>query len=365
MSLIGRFEHLPKRPKSDQARPLLEKIASQVKPIMTKRSWTVGTLAEFLPSDPSLLGNNMNRGQRINLRLRPPGSEGDFYEYDQLVLVMLHELTHNEFGPHDAKFYKLLGELEEEYYDLKRKGFSGEGFHSSGNNLSGIKRDEYAGRLTGLQAAERRLAAQRKIGKGGVLGGRGTAGRSVREVLAEAAERRIRDDKACSAEGSKAVEEEVRKAAEESVGIDAIDLTGEDGDDAGPFTPISTSTSTPSSIGPIRPTHRSGTIASSSSSTSASTSKPPTSRKQPPSSSIPGPSKPIRQPPLPAHEQPTEWSCPTCTLLNPLHHLSCDACATERPPHVKTGWFCGVCGEGPVSWDRWSCEGCGVVRTFG
>lgn len=61
----------------------------------------------------------------------------------------------------------------------------GEGFHSSGNNLSGIKRDEYAGRLTGLQAAERRLAAQRKIGKGGVLGGRGTAGRSVREVLAE------------------------------------------------------------------------------------------------------------------------------------------------------------------------------------
>lgn len=87
----------------------------------------------------------MNHGERINLRLRPPGDISGFYEYDQLVLVMLHEvgpsflgisnymdqsadfgqLTHIEHGPHDAKFYKLLGELEEEYYELKRKGYSG------------------------------------------------------------------------------------------------------------------------------------------------------------------------------------------------------------------------------------------------
>jgi hypothetical protein len=30
-------------------RPLLERIASQVKPIMVKRNWTVGTLGEVLP----------------------------------------------------------------------------------------------------------------------------------------------------------------------------------------------------------------------------------------------------------------------------------------------------------------------------
>jgi len=95
---------------------------------------------KFLPSNPALLGNNMNAGQRINLRLRPPGDTSTFYEYDQLVLVMLHEvslgvrsygqadaqLTHIEHGPHDASFYKLLAVLEEEYYDLKRKGYSGE-----------------------------------------------------------------------------------------------------------------------------------------------------------------------------------------------------------------------------------------------
>lgn len=33
----------------------------------------------------------MAAGQRINLRLRPPGNTSTFYEYDQLVLVMLHE----------------------------------------------------------------------------------------------------------------------------------------------------------------------------------------------------------------------------------------------------------------------------------
>jgi len=35
------------------------------------------------------------------------------------------QLTHIEHGPHDASFYKLLAELEEEFYELKRKGYSG------------------------------------------------------------------------------------------------------------------------------------------------------------------------------------------------------------------------------------------------
>ena len=44
---------------------------------------------------------------------------------------------------------------------------------------------EYVGKAKGLQAAEKRLATQIKIGKGGVLGGSSVAGRNVREVLAE------------------------------------------------------------------------------------------------------------------------------------------------------------------------------------
>ncbi|RSH89248.1 hypothetical protein EHS25_002360 [Saitozyma podzolica] len=237
MSLIGRFEHLRNRPRSDEAGPLLEKIASQVKPIMAKRGWKVGVLAEFLPANPALLGNNMNAGERINLRLRPPGNTSTFYEYDQLVLVMLHELTHIEQGPHDARFYKILGELEEEFYELKRKGYAGEGFHGTGHHLSGFKVPEHVGKAKGLAAAEKRLATQRKIGKGGVLGGSGTGGKTMKEVIAEAAERRIRDDKACNTadEGhAKEVEAEIRKAAEESEGVDAKDLPSEDGEGPAP-----------------------------------------------------------------------------------------------------------------------------------
>ncbi|ODN95233.1 elongation factor 3 [Cryptococcus wingfieldii CBS 7118] len=225
MSLIGRFEHLPNRPKSDQARPLLEKIASQVKPIMSKRGWKVGTLAEFLPADPSLLGINTNRGQRINLRLRPPGAEDTFYEYDQLVLVMLHELTHIVHGPHAAPFYTLLKELEEEYYALKTKGYSGDGFHSDGHHLGAVRRNEYDGKKKGLAAAEERLGRAKLLGKGGKLGGSGSAGKSMKELVAEAAERRLKDDKVCKTEEhSDEAEKEVKKAQEESIGVDAGDL---------------------------------------------------------------------------------------------------------------------------------------------
>jgi hypothetical protein len=61
----------------------------------------------------------------------------------------------------------------------------GEGFNSSGTPLSGLKKDEYHGKLTGLAAAEKRLAVQKKIGKGGVLGGSSVNGRSMKDVLAE------------------------------------------------------------------------------------------------------------------------------------------------------------------------------------
>jgi len=66
-----------------------------------------------------------------------------------------------------------------------RANNSGEGFNSSGTPLSGLKKDEYHGKLTGLAAAEKRLAVQKKIGKGGVLGGSSVQGRSMKDVLAE------------------------------------------------------------------------------------------------------------------------------------------------------------------------------------
>ncbi|WRT67620.1 uncharacterized protein IL334_004592 [Kwoniella shivajii] len=393
--LIGRFEHLPGRPKSDEARPLLEKIASQVKPIMKKRGWKVGTLSEFLPSNPSLLGLNQDSGHRINLRLRPPGAENSFYEYDQLVLVMLHELTHNTHGPHDAKFYKLLGELEEEYYDLKRKGYSGEGFHSEGNHLSGLRVSEYEGKAKGLAAAQKRLNQQRLIGRGGVLGGQAVQGKSMKELIVEAAERRLKDDKSCVAGHGVEVEEEIQKAQKESIGINAsdlssntnmvqeeesttshhqqqskqrqdpvIDLTGDSDDDF----PASGSKDTPSSADRVKNEDVIPSIGTAANSPSSRTLQP-QSHKDTSSSNSYGQSRSSlsrslnRITPVP-HSTTIEWTCSACTLINSSTSMTCGACLTPRPiptgkiagEGIKTdqGWFCGFCQGGPMEPERWS-----------
>ena len=48
--LIQDYMHLPGKPRSDDALHMLRKVSSIVKPIMRRRSWRVGTLAEFYPT---------------------------------------------------------------------------------------------------------------------------------------------------------------------------------------------------------------------------------------------------------------------------------------------------------------------------
>ncbi|KAK6908365.1 hypothetical protein I203_102366 [Kwoniella mangroviensis CBS 8507] len=400
ISLIARFEHLPGRPKSDQARPLLEKIASQVKPIMKKRGWKVGTLAEFLPSNPSLLGLNVNAGQRINLRLRPPGNENTFYEYDQLVLVMLHELTHNVHGPHDAKFYKLLEELEEEYYELKRKGYSGEGFHGQGNHLSGLRVPEHIGRQKGLEAAEKRMNVQKVIGRGGVLGGsRNMAGKSMKELIIEAAERRLRDDKSCAVGHGQQAEDESRKAQKESIGVDAVDLQkGLEMDKEGESSSSGRETDTseakvidltgdsddevksdekpdekPNKIPKTTEQQRTTSSSQIRSTTTNNSQNKPTSSSG--TSTVSRPlSSTINTPKQVAVTRAQEWTCEICTLINPPSSTKCEACLTPKPASlpvqaegIKTdqGWYCTFCTSGPNDMERWSCGVCGEVRKWG
>lgn len=63
------------------------------------------------PANPSLLGLNIGGGVEIKLRLRRPNNELDFFPYAQIVDTMLHELCHNEYGPHNTDFYNLLDEI--------------------------------------------------------------------------------------------------------------------------------------------------------------------------------------------------------------------------------------------------------------
>ena len=53
------YEHLKHLPNQAEALHMLRKAASMVKPMMRKRGWKVGTLAEFLPDEPQLLGKKI------------------------------------------------------------------------------------------------------------------------------------------------------------------------------------------------------------------------------------------------------------------------------------------------------------------
>jgi len=151
--------------------------------------------------------SDVNGGEKILLRLRPAWAPDTFYEEDQVVRVMLHEvsthpdhgidpcsdfahakLTHNVHGPHDEKFYKYLAGLEEEYDTLRRTGYAGEGFFSVGRRLgTNVSHDlpPHLARLRALEAAEKRRKMSNVMSGGGRLGGqRPIAGLNPRELAA-------------------------------------------------------------------------------------------------------------------------------------------------------------------------------------
>jgi len=101
----------------------------------------------------------------------------------RLSRALPFQLTHNVHGPHDDSFYKYLAGLESEYEDLRRSGYSGEGFYSRGVRLGvGASHNlpHHLGRLKALEAAEKRRTRSwggvRRLGSGdggqpGTIGG--------------------------------------------------------------------------------------------------------------------------------------------------------------------------------------------------
>ena len=55
---IKEYQHLAHLDRADEALKLLHQVASTARPIMRKRNWHVGTLAEFLPDNPRLQGSS-------------------------------------------------------------------------------------------------------------------------------------------------------------------------------------------------------------------------------------------------------------------------------------------------------------------
>ncbi|KAJ4836095.1 hypothetical protein Tsubulata_043045 [Turnera subulata] len=196
----------------DDARKILEKVAKQVQPIMRKRKWKVRILSEFCPPNPSLMGLNIGGGAEVKIRLRRPNYEWDFFPYEVILDTMLHELCHNEFGPHNADFYNLLDEIRKECEELMAKGITGtgQGFDLPGRRLGGFSRQPppSAMRQSALAAAENRARLGTLFPSGPRrLGGDGNikAALSPIQAAAMAAERRLHDDQWCGSGSSESI----------------------------------------------------------------------------------------------------------------------------------------------------------------
>ncbi|KAK9066136.1 hypothetical protein SSX86_013457 [Deinandra increscens subsp. villosa] len=205
LNKVWEIKPLKKMPRENEAREILEKVAKQVQPIMHKRKWKVKILSEFWPSNPALLGLNVNGGEEVKVRVRRQNNQWDFFPYEQVLDTMLHELCHNQYGPHNADFYNLLDEIRKECEELMAKGITGtgQGFDLRGKRLGGFTRQPPLSSLRqkALAAAETRVQRGTLLPSGPKrLGGDS----SLREVLtpiqaaAMAAERRLHDDLWCS-----------------------------------------------------------------------------------------------------------------------------------------------------------------------
>jgi len=192
----------------------------------------VGLLAELDPIDDRhaekmegegkrLLGYNTNAGASIHIRLRTADLSG-FMPYPALIDTLLHELAHNEVGPHTDGFWALFCQLKVDYLRTLL-GLSSRGILFNGKspiNLASVAEEVKDVRTATLQALARDrqvepstlqmnlldayIAASGGSGAGGhaggmtLGGGEGSAAVAVsaggmRELLAAKALGRIQD----------------------------------------------------------------------------------------------------------------------------------------------------------------------------
>jgi hypothetical protein len=189
MKVVFQIIELVSQPKKEEAKILLERLATATESIMKRRDWKVKKLKEFYPDNPSLLGLNENKGNTIKIRLRDPKNINVFLPWESLLGTMIHELAHNEISDHSAQFYKLLDTL----YDEVTSGFSANSsqvfFEGKSCKLGGKSQNK--ANLKDL-IANSALRRQFSSNYCHVLGGQ-TSSDSLKVSIASATQKRVSD----------------------------------------------------------------------------------------------------------------------------------------------------------------------------
>ncbi len=307
-SCIGQITVLD-LPKKERAMELMREVAVWVEPVMKKHGWFVPCFAER-NFHGGFLGMNINGGQRIEIRLRPPHDLDSFIEVERLMDTMLHELSHNVHHNHSAAFYELWEELRKELTGNLAKGLkgSGAGFDAKGHRVNSDTHNPAsmleARRKTTL-AAEKRLRQSQLFGSGPQkVGGSGALSRlGEAEAVRFATMRRCADWCGNREEG----EGKVPLAAEEEEA------------ERRPAKVAKTSAKPPESVaaGVVAEPRSNGAIGA------------------------------------------TLWKCDTCTFENDVATPLCDMCGQGLKPGV---WRCGACTA--VNSSLFSCSVCDAKREF-
>lgn len=181
---------LPNLPHPERSLALLERLKNDpgIRAAMRAHQFRVGLLTEMDPlthtqGSTLTLGLNRNKGEVIELRLRTDAYDG-YRDYKTIRNTLCHELTHNVHSDHDRQFWDLCHQIEREVAraDWKSGGRSvGDAVYYEPEPSEEVAYDQ--GGWTGGEFV---------LGGGGGTPAAGQGAWSRREIIAKAAEERVK-----------------------------------------------------------------------------------------------------------------------------------------------------------------------------
>lgn len=100
-----------------EAKALMAEAERRANMLLKAHGWAVMHMAEFYPRSQNLLGLNVNKGEKIQIRFRRADNKNVFLPFEEIMCTVVHELVHNTISPHNAAFdalnRKLIAECEQ------------------------------------------------------------------------------------------------------------------------------------------------------------------------------------------------------------------------------------------------------------